>query len=177
MSKPVLSAMTFVFVAVASLRLLADPKPEDAIITFYSHGSLMTSGLPGSKHGIYYGAIYDGMQQLFWFSDGFFVKNNRYAVFHLPAGPHVFSASYNKKPSKDRSLTLDLQAGEHYYVRTQSESSGVVVFEVERGRLDQMPCQTAHLELVDAKPLSSKAISHAATAEWLHADALSMTCP
>jgi hypothetical protein len=132
---------------------------QDAVVTFYSHGSFMTSGAPGSKHGIYYGAIYDGDKMLVSFREGFVVKNNRFATFKLSAGVHSFSASYTKHPSKDHTLQIELTAGQPYFIRAQSESSGILIVEVEHGRLDQIACDVAQKETENAKPLITKAIS------------------
>src|SRR5689334_2195332 len=75
-----------------SMSMLAED--QDAIVVFYSHGSPLSTGLPGSKHGFFYGSIYDSNQRLVVFHDGFIAKNNRFIVFKLAPGPHTFSASY-----------------------------------------------------------------------------------
>jgi hypothetical protein len=132
---------------------------QDAVVTFYSHGSNLTSGLPGSKHGIYFGIVYDGNQALLSFREGFVGKNNRFAVFRVPAGSHTFSASYSSHPSKGHSLTIELKAGQDYFIRAQSESSGIGIVEVEHGRLDEVSCTVANEETAKAKALPLRVIS------------------
>jgi hypothetical protein len=157
------TALAVFFILLCSVGAMA----QDATIVFYSHGSSMSSGLPGSKHGVFFGAVYDGDERLLVFKEGIFLKNNRFAIFELPAGLHTFSASYNKHPSKDHPLQIDLKAGQNYFVRAQSESSGILVVEIEHGRLDRTTCEDAHLETLNAKPLPAKAISSTASGEWL----------
>jgi len=122
----------------------------------------MKSGLPGTKNGIFWGGIYDGDQRLFsFFERGVFnaVKNNRFVTLRMPAGNHNFSASYKKKPSDEQRVQIALESGKHYFFRAQSESSGVIVWEFEKGRLDQVSCTTAQSEAAEAKPLVAKHIT------------------
>ena len=149
---------------------------QDAVVTFYSHGSALTSGLPGSNHGIYFGCIYDGTQRLACFQDGFFIKNNRYIVFQLPPGPHTFSASYGKHPAKNSQFPIQLDAGKNYFLRAQSESRGIIEIEFERGRLDEVTCDIAQKETEKAKPLKIKQVSSPATAK-LNTVQTVPTCP
>jgi hypothetical protein len=150
---------TIAVVAYFYLLLSTAASAQDAVVTFYSHGSRATSGVPGTKNGVYWGSVFDGDERLLTFKDGFFFKNNRFTVLRLPPGTHTFSASYNSHPSKDHSFSIDLKAGENYFIRAQSESSGVIVVDVEHGRLDQVTCKVALDETAKAKPLSAKAIS------------------
>src|ERR1700720_2290502 len=129
--------IAFVTLLAASSHALA----QDALVTFYTHGSRLKGGLPGTKNGIYFGGIYDGDHQLFSFYEGVAVKNNRFVTLQMPAGNHNFSASYKKKPSDEQQIALE--PGKHYFFRAQSESSGVIVWEFEKGRLDQVSCSTA----------------------------------
>jgi hypothetical protein len=140
---------------------------QDATVTVYAHGSNWTSGLPGTDHGIYYGCIYDGAVRLNCFKESKLfaqVRNNRFVVFHLPPGPHVFSASYGRKPSKRSQLAIDLIGGQNYYLRAQSESRGVLEVEWEYGRLDQMTCEVAQTESQKAKPMKGDVFSPAGIA-------------
>jgi hypothetical protein len=133
---------------------------QDALVTFYSHGSAWTSGIPGTKHDIYFGRVFDGSKELFHFSDGFFPHNNRYVTLRLSPGPHTFGASNAKRPESREALQLDLEAGQRYFIRAQGESIGVPVFVViQHGRLDLIPCLEAQAELAQAKPLKDKAFS------------------
>ena len=132
---------------------------QDAVVTFYSHGSYLTSGLPGTVHDLYFGGIFDGLQGLFSFRDSFFVHNNRFLSLRFTPGPHTFGASNGKRPEARETLNLDLRAGEHYFIRAQGESKGVPgVFTIQHGRLDLMPCADAQREMVNAKPLRDKAL-------------------
>ncbi len=131
----------------------------DATVMFYSHGSMMTSGLPGTNHGIFYGCVYDGTEQLACFRDGFFIKNNRFIVFRLPAGSHTFSASYSgKHPAKNSQMPMQLEGGKTYFLRAQSESRGVIEIEWDRGRLDEVSCAVAAQEAATAKALKAERI-------------------
>jgi hypothetical protein len=133
---------------------------QDAMVTFYSHGYFLTTGMPGTKHDIYIGRVFDGSQELFRFVDGFFAHNNRYITLRLASGPHTFGASNAKRPEARETLQLDLKAGERYFIRAQGESKGVPgIFEIQHGRLDLMPCPEARTELANAKPLKDKALS------------------
>ena len=135
---------------------------QDAMVTVYAHGSNLTNGLPGSNHGIFYGCIFDGNVRLNCFRNNKFfaqIHNNRFVVYHLPPGPHVFSATYGKKPSKRSQLPINLVAGKSYYFRAQSESRGVIEIEWEYGRLDQVTCQEAQTETAKAKPMTGDVFS------------------
>jgi hypothetical protein len=121
----------------------------------------MKGGIPGTKNGIYYGGIYDGDQCLLSFYEGVAVKNNRFVTLKMPAGNHNFSASYKKKPSDEQRVQIALEPGKHYFFRAQSESSGVIVWEFEKGRLDQVSCTTAQSEAAEAKPLVAKHMTRA----------------
>lgn len=128
---------------------------QEALVTFYTHGTSL-SGMPGTKHGVFFGGIYDGDQAIVYFHEGFVVKNDRFVTFHLPAGDHDFSASYSKRPAKEHHIRVALEPGHHYFFRASSESSGVIVVESEKGRLDQVSCQTAQDEAHSLKPLNPK---------------------
>jgi hypothetical protein len=135
---------------------------QDVLVTFYSHGSFLTTGIPGTKQDIYIGSIFDGPQRLFGFRDGFFAHNNRYITFHFAPGQHTFGASNGKHPETRETLSVDLKAGDRYFIRAQGESKGVPgVFEIQHGRLDLMSCTEAQTELAKAKPLGDKALSKA----------------
>lgn len=142
-----------------SVLYLPNVAAQDEVLTFYSHGSMATTGLPGAKHGIFYGRIYDGNQFLLSFRDGVFVKNNRFVVMSLAPGLHTFSASYSSHPAKNSKFTIMLESGKNYFLRAQSESSGIFVLEFEKGRFDQVSCEVAHQDTENAKPLEKNVAS------------------
>jgi hypothetical protein len=138
--------------------MLVSASAQDTLVTFYSHGSLMKSGVPGTNHGIFYGCIYDGAQRIACFRDGLFMKNNRFVVFRLAAGLHTFSASYSKHPAKNSQFAIQVEPGKNLFLRVQSESRGVIGIEFERGRLDQVTCDVAQREIKNGKALDVKKI-------------------
>ncbi len=128
-------------------------------MTFYSHGSYLTSGLPGINHDIYIGSIFDGSQGLFSFRDSHIAHNNRYITLHFAPGPHTFGASNGKRPEVRETLFMDLKSGENYFIRAQGESKGVPgIFVMQHGRLDLMTCAEAQADMARAKPLKDKAL-------------------
>lgn len=133
---------------------------QEATVTFYSHGSYWTSGIPGTKHDVFFGRVFDGSTQLFHFADGLFLHNNRYITFRLSPGLHTFGASNARRPQLRETLQLELKPGETYFIRVQGETKGVPgIFEIQHARLDLMSCSEAQTELAQAKPLKDKALS------------------
>jgi len=132
---------------------------QDAVVTFYSHGSLLTTGLPGTVHDVYIGGIFDGLQGIFSFRDGFFAHNNRFLSLRFAPGPHTFGASNAKRPESRETLDVDLKAGGQYFIRAQGESKGVPgLLTIQHGRLDLMSCADAQKDMEKAKPLNEKAL-------------------
>jgi hypothetical protein len=128
-------------------------------VTFYSHGSILTSGIPGTTHDIYFGGVFDGAEGIFSFRDGFFVHNNRFLSLRFAPGPHTFGASNGKRPEPRETLSVELKAGEHYFLRSQGESEGVPgIFTIQHGRLDLMSFADAKKDLEKAKPLKDNAL-------------------
>lgn len=166
------------FVLAFCLSRQAYAQAQYATVIFYEHGSELTSGLPGSKHGIFFGAVFDGADRLLVFRSGFFAKNDRYALFRLPPGAHVFSASYSRKASEHGSLKLELAQGKTYFIRAQQEtlpSSALLLplgLGLQRGRVDEVRCPEAEPELRNAKPLPRKAISPHVISEWVDANSI-----
>jgi hypothetical protein len=136
----------------------AQEPAKNAIVTFYSHGSRITSGLPGTK-SVFWGKIFDDKKLLFSFREGFIHKNNLVISLTLQPGAHTFLASYATMPTHAGKLSLTLEPGKTYFVRAESTSEGVVVVEFEKGRLDQVPCDTARKETQGAELLSGKKVS------------------
>lgn len=132
---------------------------QDAVVTFYSHGSFLTTAIPGTVHDVYIGGIFDGAQGIFSFRDGFFAHNNRFISLRLAPGPHAFGASNGKRPESRETLNIDLKAGAQYFIRAQGESKGVPgIFIIQHGRLDLMPCADAQKDMEKAKALNDKAL-------------------
>jgi hypothetical protein len=44
------------------------------MVTFYMHGNRMTSGVPGTHTGLFYGQVFDGKSRLFSFGKAFTLK-------------------------------------------------------------------------------------------------------
>jgi hypothetical protein len=143
----------------------AQEAEKSAMVTFYMHGNRMTSGVPGTHTGLFYGQVFDGKSRLFSFREGFYVKNNLLISFALQSGPHTFFASYGKTPAHGGKVDLVLEAGKHYFIRAASESKGVVLVEFEKGRLDAVSCETARSETEDARLLSTKHVASQMTAD------------
>jgi hypothetical protein len=153
----------------------AQPATNSATVVFYSHGNLWTSGLPGSNHGIFYGRVFCGENALFSFREGVFAKNNLVISFHVPPGEYAFSASYGKHAPQKR-IPLTLNPGQRYFFRAQSESRGIVEIEWERGRLDQVSCETASEETKSAKQLAAKKVAKQFAA-IIDSTQIPITCP
>jgi hypothetical protein len=152
--------MAFLSVLVSLCSICKWAKAQDALVTFYTHGSVWTTGIPGTKHDIYIGSIFDGTQRLFGFRDSFYAHNDRYITLRVAPGPHAFGASNAKRPQERETLHLDVKAGEKYFIRVQGESKGVPgLVEIQHGRLELIPCAEAQAELADAKLLRDKALS------------------
>jgi hypothetical protein len=132
---------------------------QEATVTFYTHGSPWTTGIPGTHHDIFIGSIFDGTQGLFTFRDAYFAHNNRFLTLRIPAGTHTFGASYGKAPRPRETVTYDLKAGEHYFIRAQAETAGMPgVFTAQHGFLEYIPCVEAQVDLIKATPLKDKGL-------------------
>jgi hypothetical protein len=135
---------------------MSQPDQQLATVTFYAQGSQLTSGLPGSKHGIFTGRIFDGKEALVTFHEGFIGHNGRFITLQLPAGPHDFAATNGTHAKPEEHLALTVLPGQQYFLRAQNESSGFVIVESEKARLDQRTCALAHGDAPQAKPLQPK---------------------
>jgi hypothetical protein len=131
--------------------LQAQQPEKAATVTFYSQGNAMTLGVPGTKHSLFFGKVFDGDRLLFRF------QPKSVASFTLAAGTHTFSAGYGKKPPGKDNLSITLQSGRAYRIRVQSESSVNLIS--DQGRLEEVPCETARKETADYKPLDAKRIA------------------
>jgi hypothetical protein len=163
--------------AIGNVRVSVAQEPaKNAMVTFYMHGNRMTSGVPGTHTGLFYGQVFDGKSSLFSFREGFYVKNNLVISFALQSGAHTFFASYGKTPAHGGKLPLTLDAGQHYFIRAESESKGIGIVEFEKGRLDAVSCETAHTQTEGAKVLDMKRVASQVTANVIQTP-LPVTCP
>jgi hypothetical protein len=153
---------------------IAQAPTTSATVVFYTHGSRLTSGIPGTKSGIFCGKLYDGKKVLLNFRQGFFPEKNLIVALAFEPGPHTFSAGYAAMPHGK--LSLVLEPNKTYFVRAESESKGVVVVEIEKGRLDQVPCAIARQETQKATLLSNKKLASDRRGSIL-ALPLPVTCP
>lgn len=136
------------------------PQPQDAEVTFYSNASVAKAELPYSHHAFFYGVIFDGSTKIAT------MRHGRFVTFHLSPGPHRLSASYSgRHPAKNSQFPIDLVAGKSYFIRTEGEYKNFVYFELQKGRLDEVSCATAHAEAGNTKPLKEKHIAKGARSE------------
>jgi hypothetical protein len=136
------------------------PQAQDAEVTFYSNGSLGALLMPKTKHAAFAGYIFDGENRLFttW--------HDRFVTLRLPPGVHMFSASYSHKhPARNSQFSLNLVAGQSYFIRAEAEVKGVVILQFQKGRLDVVSCQTAHHDAGQDKPVQTKHIAPGARSE------------
>jgi hypothetical protein len=131
--------------------LHAQNTAKTATVTFYSQGNQMTLGVPGTKHSLFFGRVFDGQQLLFSFHAKSIVS------FTLPAGSHTFSAGYGKKQPRNNNLSVTLQPGNTYMLRAQSEASANLIS--DKGRLEVVSCETARKETAGYAPLDQKKIA------------------
>lgn len=88
------------------------------------------------------------------------LDTSRFVVFDLSSGPHLFSASASDRKPSEKTVALNLVAGERYCLRTDAryvavpvEGAGVIW-----GRLEAVPCGQAAKELGKAKPVEARRI-------------------
>jgi hypothetical protein len=140
----------------AACATTAQPTPNTATVIFYTHGKRLETGIPGTKNGVFWGKLYEGKNALLNFRQGFPAENNLIVAIAFEPGPHTFSAGYPTMPTKHGQVSLTLEPNKTYFVRAESESEGIVLVEFEKGRLDQVACETARTETQKATLLSSK---------------------
>jgi hypothetical protein len=156
------SALTLALLSKAGAQSTSTPAPApvapNAQVTFYSSSkpsNAIKGMLPGYKHGPFFGGIFDGDHLLAQMAATYFI------TFNLAPGPHVLSASSSGyRPSKDALLPITLVANEHYFIRIDSMSrlSTLVIFDIPKAIIEQIPCADAQTENVKAKPLKPKRI-------------------
>jgi hypothetical protein len=124
-------------------------EPEQAVVTFYSSGNPWLGGLPGYKHGVFTGRLFDEYDELV------FIRPGQFITFKLDAGPHTFSANnwMVHSPKGGGHLEVDLVAGQHYYIATFFSQAAVVV---PLPLLEKRTCEAAQKESAKAAPLATK---------------------
>jgi hypothetical protein len=122
--------------------------PPQVQVTFYSSGSFLKAAIPGYKYGNFAGRIMDEYDQLAMLTPGHFI------TFELDPGPHTFSANtwMLPRPEGGGHLTIDLVAGQHYYIGTYLQSLVLV----SNFRIEQRTCQEAQQDNKTTQPLDQK---------------------
>jgi hypothetical protein len=106
----------------------------------------------------------------------FTLKTILSSASHSNPAHTLFFASYGKTPAHGGKLPLTLDAGQHYFIRAESESKGIGIVEFEKGRLDAVSCETAHTQTEGAKVLDMKRVASQVTANVIQTP-LPVTCP
>jgi hypothetical protein len=152
----------FIFFALISAFSCLASAQQDAEVTFYSGGSYWVTGLPGDKHGNFFGAIFDGQERIA------VLRRGRFFTMHMRPGQHVFSGSLSgKHPAKNSQLALDLLENGQYFIRAESDARGIGVVDSTKGILTPVSCQIAEQETVGKKPLEAKHVSKNAMSRLL----------
>jgi hypothetical protein len=146
-------AISFALVALPTFAQDKSADPPQALVTFYSSGNPWLGGLPGYKHGVFTGRLFDEYDELAFIWPGQFI------TFKLDAGPHTFSANswMVHSPKGGGHLELDLVAGRHYYIATFFSQAAVVV---PLPLLEKRSCEEAQKESAKAVPLRPKHLKH-----------------
>jgi hypothetical protein len=143
--------MRLLFFCLFAFSTWSTASTNDAFVTFYTDGSLVTYGVPGSKHGYFAGVVFDGQQSLGY------LRRHRFMTLRFPAGEHVFSGSYSgKHPAENSQLSLKLEEGKSYFIRAESESRGIYIVDSEKGRLEVVTCEAAHADLQKSTAVEEK---------------------
>ena len=129
-------------------------EPADALVTFYSNGSLWSVDAPVAKHAAFIGALYDGKERIG------FVAPKHFVTLRLPPGKHTFSASYSVRRPDDRSqVELDLAEGGRYFMRVQETHVQILYAGTGKNLLNLVDCQTAQDEAGKFSPTREKGIT------------------
>ncbi len=146
----------FLLSSVVEVPILA----QNATVTFYSPGSAAKSILKEefTFKGVaaFLGSIFDGDHKLAG------ITPNTFVTFHVPAGPHSFSAShctplhnFPNHPDRSSQFPMILTPGEHYCIRVRAEyKTGIIA--VFKSDLESVPCDQATKEAPHAKPVAIK---------------------
>lgn len=150
---PVLAARTLAQGTVASAPGSSN-QPEDATVTFYSGGRILSTLSPFSGERVFQGCVFEGdvrLTCLSWL---------RYAVVPLRPGAHTFSASLSTRHGALNSqLPVVLEAGRKYYLRVATEHKNDVVpttLHSDRGFLELVSCETAVKDTADFAPADAR---------------------
>jgi hypothetical protein len=148
----------FLFALVGEVPILA----QNATVTFYSPGSaaksLLKEEFTFKGDASFVGSIFDGDHKLAG------ITPNTFVTFHVPAGPHSFSAShctplhnFPNHPDPGSQFPMTLTNGEHYCIRVRAEyKSGITV--VLKSELESVPCDQATKDAPHAKPVAMKRV-------------------
>lgn len=145
-------APAILLTAILIIPAYAAAVPQDAEITFYSNGSVLSASTPHANHAEFIGVLFDNNQRIG------LVQPRHFLTLHLAPGPHVFSASYSKHAAKNSQLALELTEGGRNFVRVQAEYRGIFLIETDKGRLDLVDCKTALQEAAKETPTDLKRI-------------------
>jgi hypothetical protein len=134
---------------------------QDAIVTFYSVGSLLKAD---AKQAVtakgkmpFVGWIFDGDHRLAY------LQGARFMTLQLPAGQHTFAGGlHSKHVAKNSSLVMRLEPGQHYCIRLGLEYENFVLVETHKGTLDPVDCVPAKAEARDSRPLDLKSVEERA---------------
>jgi hypothetical protein len=142
------------------------PTPQ-ALVTIYSTGSFWKGGIPGNKHGMFAGRIFDEYDKLAQLRPG------HYVTFKLSPGLHTLSAGpwFGTAPTAAH-LEINLVANQHYYIGTYLESEIVLsTFHIE-----QRTCLEAQHDNLKSTPLDPKHLEKYGKTVYV-ADTTFPTCP
>ena len=150
---------------------------QNATVTFYSPPDPVSHQI---KEGFaaafsfsggfpFRGSIFDGEHQLASLTPSNFV------TFELARGPHVFSATFSRShPSKKYTLPLDINVGEHYFIRiTTKWKDGGIVSDPQFERVD---CRIASQENATSHTLKIASIPKNAQS-LVSPSSAALTCP
>jgi hypothetical protein len=116
-------------------------------------GGVKIAVVPAGKEP-FTGWLFDGKERLAHAQSGHFM------TFHLPAGPHTFSATYKSGLPGLAALQLNVESNQHYCIRLSANYVNYVVLPIQHvdSRIDQVKCQQALQEAGTSKPLGSERV-------------------
>ena len=127
---------------------------QTAEVIIYSHGSWASEIKPITQNGIFKGGIWDGKEPIAMFTDRLYLTNDRFVVLDLAAGVHVFGTGEGNKPRGKSLLTLDIKAGQRYYLRVYQTSNPLR----ESSGFEPVSCEQAREDLKAGKALDERAV-------------------
>jgi hypothetical protein len=135
---------------------------QDAVVTFYSPGSLgkavlkasATLGYPSKVP--FAGYVFDGERRLC------FLQPGRFMTLRLKAGPHTFATAamtWTTSRSSDKVfLPLTLESGEQYFVQMTQNNKGFYIVQVPFQHIAQVDCAKARQEASGTEPIKAKRV-------------------